>query len=245
LLGQLSFWYNYLMATKIYDSSNIQTIDGEEIYITPLKIKYLREFMDAFEDVKSAGEDADAMSSIIRCVRIAMKQYCPEIKTIEQVEDSFDLPTVYKILEIGAGIKMKPSEEGEEKSVSRQASEEGSSWDTLDLAKLESEVFLLGIWKDYEELESHMSMPEIMAILDAKRTDDYQDKKFFAAIEGVDLDKQTGKNNSDAWEKMKARVFSGGKATDPNDITSLQGVNAQKAGFGIGMGLSYTDLTKK
>ena len=49
------------------------------------------------------------------------------------------------------------------------------------------------------------------------------------------------KNNADAnaWEKMKAKVFSGGKASDPNDILALQGINAQKAGFGIGMGLSY------
>jgi hypothetical protein len=44
---------------------------------------------------------------------------------------------------------------------------------------------------------------------------------------------------------MKARVFSGGKAKDGNDVLALQGVNAQKAGFGIGMGLGYEDLTKK
>lgn len=41
---------------------------------------------------------------------------------------------------------------------------------------------------------------------------------------------------------MKARVFSGGKTDDPNDILSMQGVNAQKAGFGIGMGLSYEKI---
>jgi hypothetical protein len=38
---------------------------------------------------------------------------------------------------------------------------------------------------------------------------------------------------------MKARVFSGGSATSADDITSLQGPNAAKAGFGIGMGLDY------
>jgi hypothetical protein len=44
---------------------------------------------------------------------------------------------------------------------------------------------------------------------------------------------------------MKAKVFSGGKASNANDVLALQGVNAQKAGFGIGMGLGYEDLTKK
>jgi hypothetical protein len=44
---------------------------------------------------------------------------------------------------------------------------------------------------------------------------------------------------------MKARVFSGGKATSGNDVLALQGANAQRAGFGIGMGIGYEDLTKK
>jgi hypothetical protein len=40
---------------------------------------------------------------------------------------------------------------------------------------------------------------------------------------------------------MKARVFSGGATSDSNDVLSLQGQNARKAGFGIGMGLDYED----
>jgi hypothetical protein len=43
---------------------------------------------------------------------------------------------------------------------------------------------------------------------------------------------------------MKARVFSQGKTKDSNDILALQGQNARSAGFGIGMGLDYEDLTK-
>jgi hypothetical protein len=59
-------------------------------------------------------------------------------------------------------------------------------------------------------------------------------------MQGVDLDKQSGKQN--AWEEMKARVFSGGSTANANDVVALQGSNAQKAGFGIGMGLSYEKL---
>jgi hypothetical protein len=44
---------------------------------------------------------------------------------------------------------------------------------------------------------------------------------------------------------MKARVFSKGKTKDSNDILALQGPTAQKAGFGIGYGLDYEDLTQK
>jgi hypothetical protein len=80
-------------------------------------------------------------------------------------------------------------------------------------------------------------MPELSAILNVKREQDYADKKFSAAMQGVNLDEQTGKSN--AWEDLKAKVFSNGQATSGDDILAFQGINAQKAGFGIGMGLSY------
>lgn len=231
------------MASKVYESSHIYTIDGDRIYITPLKIKFLREFMEAFEDVKAAISDEEAISKIVECARIAMQQYSPSIKSIEDVEDSFDLPTMYDVMEIAAGISIRGKED-ESQPIAEKVGD-GSTWDTLDLVRLESEAFLLGIWKDYEELEASLSMPELVAILDAKRESDYANKRFLAAIQGIDLDEKTNKSTANAWENMKARVFSGGKAKDANDITALQGINAQKAGFGIGMGLGYQDLTKK
>lgn len=227
------------MPTKIYESATIRLIDGTSIYITPLKIKYLREFMDAFEFVKTAADDDQAVFFLSECARIAMKQFYPAINTIAELEDSLDMDTVYTLLDIAAGIKIK----NPDKQVKEQATESGTTWESLDLAKIESEAFLLGIWKDYEELESSMSMQELMATLETKREEDYAHKKFLAAMQGVDLDK--GKSEGNKWEEMKARVFSGGKAKDQNDILALQGVNAQKAGFGIGMGIGYEDLTKK
>lgn len=226
------------MATTIYDTGTIYLVDGTEIFITPLKIRYLREFMEVFELVKFAKDDMDAVRALAECARVSMKQYYPQIKTIQDLEDNVDLPTIYKILDVSAGIKI--NDDNEQETVKEQATDSGSSWDTLDLAKLEAEVFLLGIWKDYEELELSLSMPEILVTLNSKRDLDYQEKKFLAAIQGVDLDKDTNKSN--AWDEMKARVFSGGQANNSNDVLALQGVNAQKAGFGIGMGLSYERL---
>lgn len=230
------------MATKIYDSSFVELVDGTQIYITPLKIKYLREFMDAFENVKISRNDDQAMSVLSSCAAIAMKQYYPSIATVEDLEDNMDMPNIYKLLDASAGIKIKQDQE-EQESVKEQAVESGSSWDKLDLAKLETELFTLGIWKDYEDLEMSLSMPELIATLETKRELDYEEKKFLAAIQGVDIEK--GKNEKNAWEEMKARVFSGGKTSDPNDIASFQGQKAAKAGFGVGMGIDFEDLTKK
>jgi hypothetical protein len=211
-------------------------VDGTEVYITPLKIKYLRQFMDKFDQLKESQDNAEEANRLLmESAVIAMKQYYPSIKTVGDLEDNLDMPNLYVFLEASAGIKLKPSEEDKQESA-----DDENSWGKLDLAKLEAEVFLLGIWKDYEELEASLSMAELTETLNAKREADYNEKKFLAAMQGVDLDKQSGKE--DAWEKMKAKVFSGGQAANSNDILAYQGANAAKAGFGIGMGLSYEKL---
>lgn len=226
------------MANTIYETATVELMDGTRLYLTPLKIKHMRDFMKEFESVKESQNDDEAIGHLVRCATIAMRQYYPEIKTEAQLEDSVDLKTIYTILEIAAGVKFNKKSE----DVASQASnQKGGSWSELDLAKLESEVFLLGIWKDYEELETSLSMPELTAVLNAKREADYDQKKFLAAIQGIDLDKQKG-GSSNAWEDMKARVFSRGQTSNSDDILSMQGANAQKAGFGIGMGLDYQKI---
>lgn len=228
------------MATEIYSVDTISLIDGTVIKLTPLKIIYLREFMKLFNDVTKTSNNDEAIAILIRCATIAMRQYYPSIKTAEELEDNIDIKSLYKILDVAAGIKTKKDNSDD---VKKSLDSSGTTWEEFDLAKLEAEVFLLGIWKDYEDLETSLSMPELIATLESKRELEYQEKKFLAAIQGVDLDKESGKK--DAWEEMKARVFSRGKAADSNDVLALQGANAQKAGFGIGMGLSYEDLTQK
>jgi hypothetical protein len=225
------------MPTRIYQSTTVSLVDGTELYITPLKIKHLRAFMEAFDKIKTAKSEDETISYLLECTRLAMKQYFPELKTIEAVEDNLDMATMYKIIDVAAGVSVK--EDGEEDKEDSSDSRDAVTWDSLDLAKLEAEVFLLGIWKDYEDLETSLSMPELTATLEIKRELAYQDKKFSAAMQGVDLDEQSGKKKQNKWEEMKARVFSKGQAKDSNDIVALQGINAQKAGFGIGMGLSY------
>jgi hypothetical protein len=229
------------MATRVYKTKIIELLDGTEITLSPLKIKYLHEFMERFEDIKNVSGDDDAINILVDCVRISMKQFYPPLSnSSSDVEDSLNLPKIYEVLDVAAGIKM---EKRDEDSVKKAAVAEGQSWKDLDLVALEAEIFLTGKWKDFDELESSLCMPELTALLESKRDLDYQEKKFFAAMEGVDLDKQTGKGQKE-WEDMKARVFSKGATGDSNDVLSLQGATAKKAGFGIGMGLDYEDLTK-
>ena len=58
-----------------------------------------------------------------------------------------------------------------------------------------------------------------MKILEASRKKDWDDKKFMAQLQGIDLD--------DA-------------SKEPEDLAGLKGVHADQAGFGIGLGIGYT-----
>ena len=155
--------------------------------------------------------DDESIDILTKCAAVCLKQYCPEIA--DDAEDYLDLPTVYKLIDIGAGIKINKQSDD---TVKDQAIDSGHSWDELDLAKIESEVFLLGIWKDYGELESSISMPELVAILESKRDNDYEEKKFLAAIQGINLDENNQKEQEDPWTKLKNKVFNDGRKD--NDI---------------------------
>jgi len=85
-------------------------------------------------------------------------------------------------------------------------------------------------------------MPELTLLLSTKRDIEYQQNKFAASMLGVNLDYETRK--AEPWEEMNGRVFICCKAEDSDYILFYQGVNATKAGFGIGMGLDYEDFTK-
>lgn len=228
------------MATRIYNTKDLVLLDGTHITIKPLKIKYLHNVMEEFENVSTVKTNDEYMDLLIRSVYHCLQQFCPDLcVNTDYVEENVTMPMINDILDLCAGIKVK-SEEGIESNEKSNDSNK-SSWKDLDLLRLESEVFMVGIWKDFEELEANLSMPELIEILNAKREAQAEDRKFFAAIEGIDLDKANKNSAQNKWEEMKARVFSGGATSDPNDILSLQGVNAQKLGFGIGMGLEYED----
>jgi inhibitor of KinA sporulation pathway (predicted exonuclease) len=96
------------MATTIYETKELQLIDGTTISVRPLKISLLREFLKKFETIAEASSDNNkSMDILMECVQIAMKQYRPEIANDPAaIEENIDLPTVYAIVEAASGIKM-------------------------------------------------------------------------------------------------------------------------------------------
>lgn len=96
------------MATSVYETSEIELLDGTKVVMRPLKISLLREFMKKFEGIAKVADNNDkSMDLLIDCVQIAMKQYAPDLATDRvRLEDNIDLPSVYKVVEAAAGIKL-------------------------------------------------------------------------------------------------------------------------------------------
>jgi hypothetical protein len=81
---------------------------------------------------------------------------------------------------------------------------------------------LLGHWKNFDELESSLSIDELNALLKASRDKEEREMKFFAAINGVELDENQ---------------------ETPQDVTALQNpMTSQKEGFGVGEGLGFLEF---
>lgn len=92
-------------------------------------------------------------------------------------------------------------------------------------------------------------MAELIFILEASREAEYNRQKFAAAMKGVDLDKETGKDKrpkvgkkASTFEDIQARVASGGMAQDANDILSLQGRYGAQKGFQMGKDMGYANF---
>ena len=96
------------MATTVHEGTELTLMDGSKIKVRPLKISLLRPFMKKFEQVAGVAEDNEkSMTLLIECVQIAMEQYNPDLSTdINKLEEILDLPTVYKVIEVAAGIQL-------------------------------------------------------------------------------------------------------------------------------------------
>jgi hypothetical protein len=106
------------LATTVYDTLDIVLQDGTEVTIRPLDLKRLRKVMKVIEEMNAATmaeNDADTLEFLIRAAKISLEKQIPDLVADEdKFEEALDLPTIWKILEISAGISMgNPNLQGE------------------------------------------------------------------------------------------------------------------------------------
>lgn len=94
---------------------------------------------------------------------------------------------------------------------------------------LEGEVFIkIGAWKNIEELEESLSLPELDFFLKALRESQKETNVFLAAIQGIDLNKHYGNNVEDKRKEIERRAAE-------RIAGSAEALESQEfAGLGIG-----------
>ncbi|QNN98305.1 hypothetical protein SEA_LILMARTIN_55 [Streptomyces phage LilMartin] len=89
---------------------------------------------------------------------------------------------------------------------------------------------MLGIWKNFEEIEENLTLAELEKLLEVKRESDFADKKFAAALKGINLD-DPAEGDAPTFEDIKRRAEAKAK-----------GVSAEELEFAeIGIGVEGDD----
>jgi hypothetical protein len=92
------------MATKVYETIELELQDGTVITVKPLNLKTLRTVMKEWQRVSEIENEDDFLDVLIKCTSIAMAYLSPGKEV--SVEEDLDLQTMYKILEVSADIKL-------------------------------------------------------------------------------------------------------------------------------------------
>ncbi len=104
----------------------------------------------------------------------------------------------------------------------------GIRFSEIDLAELEAEAFVLGIWKNFEDLEEAISIPELELILETKRESAKREMYFQASLQGVDLYGQEVKERKRKLTEEAYQEAYGTNMPEPelSDLFTLEGVDS-------------------
>jgi phosphohistidine swiveling domain-containing protein len=95
------------LATTVYDVEEIQLQNGATVKLKPLTIKELRKFMAAIAKTAEVTTEDETLTILIDACAVALEKQLPDlVKDREAFEDTLDVPTINRILEVCGGIKM-------------------------------------------------------------------------------------------------------------------------------------------
>lgn len=112
------------MAKTVYTTEEIELQDGTEVTLKPATIKVLRKFMKMLNEMTSLGQpqkdengkdievsDDDledrSITMLLAMAGLLLEREIPEkVKQKGWLEDTLDIQTVYKIIEVCGGVKL-------------------------------------------------------------------------------------------------------------------------------------------
>jgi hypothetical protein len=95
------------LATTVYDVEEIQLQNGATVKLKPLTIKELREFMKVIQRTQEVTSEDETLTILIEACGVALQKQLPDLVADKDAfEDTLDVPTINRILEVCGGIKM-------------------------------------------------------------------------------------------------------------------------------------------
>ncbi len=95
------------MATKMYDTVELELQDGSTVEVKPLPIKRLRRFMKVIEELGDENSERDQIDIFLDCAAIVLEKKYPQVAhDRDALEDLMDVPTMLKMLEVAGGLNL-------------------------------------------------------------------------------------------------------------------------------------------
>lgn len=104
------------MATTVYTTEEITLQDGKSVTLKPLNIKGLRKFMAKMNEFAEVKDEEQGLEILLDAAAICLMKERPDFWDkhkndgaggySEDAEDTLDMPTVYRILDVCGGVKL-------------------------------------------------------------------------------------------------------------------------------------------
>lgn len=91
----------------------------------------------------------------------------------------------------------------------------------MSLAELEAEAFILGKWKNFDDLEDSINLEELGLIIKALRKQEYERQKFAAALKGINLGDEQN-DTEKKLEEVKRRAAAKVAGVDEDGYTEIE-----------------------
>lgn len=95
------------MATTVYTVEEVTLQNGTTYLFKPFNIKLLRKFMAKFNALETPENEDEGIDQMLDLAAICVEQVDKELaEDRDALEEALDNPTIYKLIEICAGIKL-------------------------------------------------------------------------------------------------------------------------------------------
>lgn len=97
------------MATEVFSTEEITLLDGQSVLLRPNSIKIMKKFMVKFNEMGNLPDNDEeaSLNLLTDLAEICLAKQLPDlVKDREVLEDTLDQLSIYKIIEVCAGIKL-------------------------------------------------------------------------------------------------------------------------------------------